>query len=68
VPYQNYQLLEAERSKTVADLRTADVQRGEFAAAVFRSFRAAAAQIRDLAVLPRFRSSARPACADCNHT
>jgi len=67
VPYQNYQLLEAERSKTVADLRAADVQRGEFAAAVFRSFRTAAAQIRDVAILARFRSAVRPACADCNH-
>jgi hypothetical protein len=41
VPYQNYQLLEAERSKTLSDLRAADVQRGEFAAAISRSFRAA---------------------------
>jgi hypothetical protein len=49
VPYQNYQLLEAERSKTHADLLAADVQRGEIAAAVFQSFRKAGAQIRGMA-------------------
>jgi hypothetical protein len=50
VPYQSYQLLEAERCKTLADLRAGDVQRGEFAAAISRSFSAVGAHIRGLAI------------------
>jgi hypothetical protein len=50
VPYQNYQLLEAERCKTLADLRAADVQRGEFAAAISRSFAAIGDQLRGIVI------------------
>jgi CTP:molybdopterin cytidylyltransferase MocA len=51
VPYDSYQLLEAERRKTTAELRASDVRRGEFAAGMSRSLRAGGAQIRGLAVV-----------------
>ena len=66
VPYQNYQLLEAERSKTLTDVRAADVQRGEFAAAISRSIRTAGAQIQGIVIPSRKRNSARRACVGCS--
>jgi len=42
IPYQTYQLWQAERLKTIAEQRAADAQRGLFAAAASRSARRAA--------------------------
>jgi hypothetical protein len=47
VPFDNYQLFEAERCMTVAEARAVDDRRGLFAAAISRSFRARGAQLRD---------------------
>jgi hypothetical protein len=64
MPYQSYQLFEAERPKSIAERRAADARRGEFAAAVSRSVRATRTQLH-AAMAPRRRprSSGRPATA-----
>ncbi len=51
MPYDSYQLLEAERCKSAAELRAADVQRGEIVAGMSRSLREGGAQIRGLATV-----------------
>lgn len=57
MPYQSYQLFDAERGRTPAEQRASDARRGEFAAAVSRSFRASFSHVRALAVgRPRMRT------------
>ena len=64
MPYQTYQLFEAERGRTTAWLRAEDARRGAFAAAVSRSTRASGARIRAVTPLrPRFARPARPTAA-----
>ena len=59
MPYQSYQLFEAERTKSPAEQRAADARRGELAAAISRPVTAANARIG--AVLRRRpRSFSRP--------
>jgi hypothetical protein len=62
MPYQSYQLWAIERPKTTAEEYAADARRGEFAAAMSRSFRSVGHQMRTLAFpRPRPRRSPRPA-------
>jgi hypothetical protein len=62
MPYQSYQLWATERPKTPAEQHAADARRGEFAAAMSRSFSTVGRQMRTLA-FPRLRPgrSTRPA-------
>ena len=62
MPYQTYQLFEAERGRTTDRQRAEDARRGAFAAAVSRSTRASGPRVRAAAALRR-RVRRRPATA-----
>jgi hypothetical protein len=53
MPYQVFQLYEAERTKTAAEIRRADQQRGELSRALSSTWRDAARSAAVLRELPR---------------
>jgi hypothetical protein len=62
MPYQGYQLFEAERPKSAAEQRAADARRGELAAAISATISAASGRMRAV-VQRRTRNPSPPSRA-----